>query len=96
VEAQSGSLEVLAFVDENGEREESVTIRLAAESHLVDAASVTSSASIEVVGGNGSFACNWSAAEEAVATDGSHVTAAGECIDENGDSFTFSGEAIAD
>jgi hypothetical protein len=96
VESQSGSLEVLAFVDENGEREQSVTIRMAAESHLVDAESATASASIEVVGSNGSFACNWSAAEEAVAADGSHVSASGECIDENGDSFTFTGEAIAD
>ncbi|MCC7108027.1 MAG: hypothetical protein IT382_01955 [Deltaproteobacteria bacterium] len=94
-DSAQGQLDVLAFVDENGNREESVTIRLAAESHRVDADNATASAALEVIAANGTFACTWSGAEEAVDNDGVHVTSAGSCVDEDGETFDFSAEATS-
>ncbi len=90
-----GQLDVLAFVDVNGTREDSVTIRMAAEGHRVDADNATASASLEIIGANGSFACSWSGAEESVDRDGVRVTSAGSCVDEDGETFEFSGEATS-
>lgn len=94
-DSAQGQLDVLAFVDENGNREDSVTIRMAAESHRVDADNATASATLEVIAANGTFACSWSGAEEAVDNDGVHVTSAGSCVDEDGETFDFSGEATS-
>ena len=91
--SDQGSLEILSFVDEDGGRDESLTLRLAAESHQVDASTLTSSASLEVVGENGTFSCTWGAVEASSARDGETVHAEGECIDENGETFSFSGSA---
>lgn len=94
-DSAQGQLDVLAFVDENGTREDSVTIRLAAESHRVDADNATASATLEVIAANGTFACTWSGAEESVDRDGVRVTSAGSCVDEDGETFEFSAEATS-
>lgn len=94
-DSAQGQLDVLAFVDENGNREDSVTIRLAAESHRVDADNATASATLEVIAANGTFACTWSGAEESVDRDGVRVTSAGSCVDEDGETFEFSAEATS-
>ncbi len=87
-----GRLEILCFVDESDDtRDESVSIVLAAESHRLESQDLTTAAaSIEVTGSNGSFACTWSAAEQDLGPDGSRVTSQGECVDEDGETFTFS------
>ncbi|MBI1948909.1 MAG: hypothetical protein HYS27_24695 [Deltaproteobacteria bacterium] len=94
-DSAQGQLDLLAFVDENGVREDSVTVRMAAEGHRVDADNATASASLEIIGANGTFACNWSGAEESVDRDGVKVTSAGSCVDEDGETFEFSGEATS-
>jgi hypothetical protein len=90
-----GQLDVLAFTNEDGSLQDSVTIRLAAEGHRVDARDATASASLQVIAANGTFTCSWSGAEEAVDRDGTHVTSAGSCVDEDGQTFDFSGEATS-
>lgn len=92
----SGSLEVLAFADTDGGRDESVVIKMSGESHRVDAENATASAAIEVIGENGTFACTWAASSSDGSRDGVTVKSAGECVDEDGEKFSFSGEAIAD
>lgn len=94
-DSAQGQLDVLAFVDEDGNREDTVTIRMAAEGHRVDADNATASASLEIIGANGTFACSWSGAEESVDRDGVRVTSAGSCVDEDGETFEFSGEATS-
>jgi hypothetical protein len=91
----SGTLEVLALLDEDGARTESVVIRLAAEGRTLDAEEATASAALEVVGENGTFRCTWSATSQEGDRDGVRVASAGECIDENGESFSFEGEAVS-
>lgn len=88
-----GTLEVLASASADGDREESVTIRLEAEGRRVDAASATASASLAVVGENGTFTCSWSSTEERGTRDGLTVTSAGSCVDEDGETFAFEGTA---
>lgn len=88
---QSGRLEILCFVDETDDaRDESVAIILAADSHRVDDSLTLANASLEVRGSNGSFTCTFSAAEQDLGPDGERTTAEGNCVDENGDTFTFS------
>ncbi len=94
-DSAQGQLDLLAFVDENGERQDSVTVRMAAEGHQVDADSAVASASLEIIGANGTFACSWSGAEEAVDRDGTHVTSAGSCVDEDGETFEFSSDVTS-
>jgi hypothetical protein len=89
----SGSLEVLAFADLDGGRDESVVIRLAAEGHRLDAGGATASASLEVIGENGTFSCTWSGARSDGTRDGVTVKSEGECVDEDGETFSFRGEA---
>lgn len=96
--AAAGSLEVLAFADEDGGQQQSVVIRLSANSHEVDAtgatgAATTADAALEVVGENGTFKCTWSSTNESGAHDSVTVTSAGQCVDETGATFDFSGEA---
>jgi hypothetical protein len=91
----SGSLEVLALLDEDGRREQSVVIRLAAEGRQLDAANATASASLEVEGENGKFSCTWVGTEQRGDRDGVTVTSTGQCTDENGEVFSFDGEAVA-
>ena len=95
-DAAEGSLEVLAFADTDGGREQSLAIRLSAEGHRVNAAQVTAGAALEVIGENGTFTCTWSAAESIGAHDGVTVTSQGECVDVDGGTFSFSGEASSD
>jgi hypothetical protein len=91
----SGSLEVLALLDEDGAREESVVIRMNAEGRALDAEEATASAALEIVGENGTFRCSWSATSEEGDRDGVRVASAGECTDENGEVFSFEGEAVS-
>ncbi len=91
----SGSLEILTFVDDDGGHQDSVSIKLAAEGHQVDAQTATASASLQVVGANGTFECTWSAADEEGTPDGEKVSSQGQCTDEDGNTFDFSGEAVS-
>lgn len=91
----SGSLEVLAFADTDGGRDESVVIRLAAEGHELDAENAIAEATLEVIGENGTFACQWSGSKREIDRDGTTVQSEGSCTDENGETFSFSGEATS-
>ena len=88
-----GRLDVLTFVDEDGGQTQSVSVSLQAEGHRFNAADATASASLEVRGGNGSFTCTWSGSQSQVDRDGLRVESAGECVDEDGEVFSFSGTA---
>jgi len=89
----SGALEVLAFVDEDGARTESVAVSFAAEGHRFSAEEATANASLSVTGTNGSFVCTWSGSSQSADRDGLTVQSAGECVDENGETFSFEGTA---
>ena len=89
-----GTLEILTFVDDNGDKD-TVVIKLDAEGHQVNAATATASASLQVVGANGTFACTWSAASSEGTPEGDKVSSTGHCVDENGETFDFAGEAVA-
>lgn len=98
-DAAQGSLEVLAFADSDGGRDESLVVRLAAEGHRVSASDVTTAsatASVEVIGENGTFACTWSGAKSTTNREGVTVTSQGDCVDEAGETFSFSAEAASD
>jgi len=88
-----GSLEVLAFVDEDGNREDSVSIKFEAEGHRVSATETTAGATLEVTGTNGTFSCTWSASSADAGADGLTVESAGQCTDEDGEVFSFEGTA---
>ncbi len=88
-----GTLEVLTFVDEGGDQTQSVAVSFEAEGHQFSAEEATASASLSVTGSNGSFVCTWSAASRAADRDGLSVESAGECVDEDGDTFSFEGTA---
>jgi hypothetical protein len=87
----TGKLEVLAFVDETDDtRDESVAIVFESQSHqLSDTASLTE-ATLEVVGSNGSFSCVFNEAEEERADGVTVYTSSGDCVDEDGETFSFS------
>jgi hypothetical protein len=91
----SGALEVLAILDEDGSREESVVIRLTGEGREIDAERATAEAALEVEGENGTFVCTWSATSQEGTRDGVTVASTGKCTDENGDVFEFDGEAVS-
>ncbi len=88
-----GSLEVLAFVDEDGERQQSIAIEFEAEGYRVSASEAVARASLEVRGSNGTFICTWSGSERSADRDGLVVESSGECIDDEGDVFSFEGRA---
>jgi len=89
-----GSLEVLALVDEDGARQDSIVIRLTGEGHKVDAEAATAGAELEVVGENGTFRCTWSATSQKGERDGVSVSSTGQCTDEDGEVFEFDGSAV--
>jgi hypothetical protein len=91
----SGAIEVLASVDEDGSREDSVVIRLTGEGHQIDAENATAGAALEVVGENGTFSCTWSATSQEGSRDGVTVASTGQCTDENGEVFDFDGKAVS-
>jgi hypothetical protein len=95
-DATQGSLEVLAFADSDNGRDESIVVRLAAEGHRVDASNATAGATLEIIGENGTFACTWAAAESSANRDGLTVTSEGNCVDADGETFSFSGSAASD
>jgi hypothetical protein len=88
-----GRLDILTFVDEDGGQSESVSVTLAAEGHRFDAGEATASASLEVHGGNGTFVCTWSGSSSDANRDGLVVESQGECVDEDGEVFSFEGTA---
>jgi hypothetical protein len=88
-----GALEVLTFVDEGGDRTQSVAVSFEAEGHQFSAEEATASASLSVTGNNGSFVCTWSAASRDADRDGLLVQSAGECTDDAGNTFSFEGTA---
>jgi hypothetical protein len=86
-----GTLEVLAFVDEDGARTQSVAVSFEAEGHRFSAEQVTANASLSVTGSNGSFVCTWSGVRQSADRDGLTVQSTGQCVDENGETFSFEG-----
>lgn len=88
-----GALEVLAFVDEDGARTQSVAVSFEAEGHRFSAEEATANASLSVTGTNGSFVCTWSGSSQSADRDGLTVQSAGECVDESGETFSFEGTA---
>lgn len=96
-DSATGKLEILAFADTDGGQDESLVIRLSAEGHEVNAEEAVASAALEVVGENGTFACTWNAeqVEQTGTRDGVTVTSAGDCIDEDGETFSFSGTSTS-
>ena len=88
-----GSLEVLTFVDEDGGRSQSVSVVMSAEGHQLDAENAVASASLEVRGDNGTFTCTWGGTSQSADRDGLRVQSSGECIDEDGEVFSFDGSA---
>jgi hypothetical protein len=91
----SGTLEVLALVDEDGSREESIVIRMSAEGRELDAETATAGAELEVVGENGTFRCAWSATTQQGGQEGVTVSSTGQCTDEDGEVFEFDGSATS-
>lgn len=85
----AGSLEILAFVDDNAnDRQESVALRINTTSREVenqDLATLT----LEVVGANGTFSCNFNSAEESLSDSKSTYHSVGSCTDPAGETFSF-------
>jgi hypothetical protein len=96
-DSAQGSLEILAFADADGGQDESLVVRLAAEGHRVNAAEAVASAALEVIGENGTFACTWNGerVEQTGSRDGVTVTSAGDCVDEDGETFSFEGTSTS-
>lgn len=99
-ESASGKLEILAFADTDGGQDESLVVRLSAEGHQVnaeEAVASTATAALEVIGENGTFACTWNGdqVEQTGSRDGVTVTSAGDCVDEDGETFSFSGTSTS-
>ncbi|MDP2345112.1 MAG: hypothetical protein Q8O67_29475 [Deltaproteobacteria bacterium] len=92
----SVGVELLAFVDEDDNaRDQSVVLRFGANSKEVSPDLTLADATLEVEGTNGSFSCKWSAAEETLGEDGEQgtVKSEGDCVDEDGDTFSFEAES---
>jgi hypothetical protein len=89
-----GTVEIVAFVDEDGGRDEAVVVRVSGSSTQIDSDTLASTVDIEVEGDNGIFACNFDQLERDADRDGVTVSAKGSCRDEDGDEFDFSGEVL--
>jgi hypothetical protein len=89
-DAQQGRLEILAFVDVDGEQE-SVVLTFAAESRQIDSDTTLAGATLSVRGTNGAFECTWAAASERLDVDSATYESEGNCVDlETGDTFDWS------
>jgi hypothetical protein len=97
VDRESGSLEIVAFVDDTDDtRDESVVIQLEAESRRVDENTELAGATLIVRGSNGAFTCTWEAASREGDGGDSSYESAGACIDEEtGEEFTWSASATS-
>lgn len=88
----SVGVELLAFVDEDDNaRDQSVVLRFGASEKEVSADRTLADATLEVEGSNGAFACTWTAASEDLSEDGDRgsVESAGNCVDDDGETFSF-------
>lgn len=94
-ESESGSLEIVAFVDDTEDtRDEAVVLSFAAESRHLDENTTLAGATLQVRGQNGAFSCTWEAASEELEGEVSTYASSGACVDEEtGESFTWSSEA---
>jgi len=92
----SGTLDLLAFVDETDDtRDESVVISFAAESRDVGNLNL-SNATLEVSGSNGNFICSFSSAEETLGAETSSYHSEGQCTDlDSGEEWTFNSDVEA-
>lgn len=90
---ESGSLDLLAFVDDSDDtRDESVVLTFAAESRRIDNLELTN-ATLELTGSNGAFLCTFNSAEEQLGNETASYTSSGNCIDqETGEEFNFSSD----
>jgi hypothetical protein len=86
----NGKLEILAFVDEDGGRDESVVLELAANSEQLSDDASLAQATLAVRGSNGSFHCTWNGAGEELTKDTATYTSNGSCLDDaTGERFSF-------
>lgn len=95
-DSASVTVELLAFVDEDdGRREESIALTFGANAEEVSEDQTLANATLAVTGSNGSFECTWNGASEGTADrDGVYeVQSAGTCVDDDGETFSFSGTA---
>jgi hypothetical protein len=88
-------IEVLGFVDDSDDaRDESVVLTFNASERSVANTSLVE-ADLTVTGSNGSFQCTWSSAEEQLTDGEGRVQAAGNCVDENGETFSFTADTTS-
>lgn len=86
----AGTLEIVAFVDEDGERNDSVVIAFEAESRRIDESTELAGATLSVRGSNGSFTCTWEGAAEQRDAATSSYESSGSCVDEDtGETFDW-------
>lgn len=90
------SADLLAFVDDSDDtRNDSVVVSFAAEANEIAADQTLANATVDVRGQNGTFSCNFTAAEESLDRDGGLVKSAGSCIDAAGEVFSFDAQTTA-
>lgn len=90
-EVSSGTMDIVAFVDDNDDtRDESVIITFAAESRQIDEDTELAGATLIVRGSNGAFTCTWEAASEEREGSVSSYDSNGSCLDEDsGETFEW-------
>lgn len=93
-DSASVDVELLAFIDEDDNtREESLALVFGADAQEVSPDKVLAEATLSVRGSNGDFTCTWGGASEATAQGVVTVQSDGSCIDDDGETFEFSGTA---
>lgn len=93
-ETASFDVELLAFIDENDDtRDESLVLVFGADAREVSPDQTIAEATLSVRGSNGDFTCTWGGASETADDDVITVQSEGSCVDENGETFEFSGTA---
>ncbi|MEZ4316802.1 MAG: hypothetical protein R3F61_04850 [Myxococcota bacterium] len=94
---ETGTIELLAWVDEDGDGDEdgSVVVRFGVEVSTLDTGTMTG-LTAELVDATGVWTCTWNVAEQLSDSDGTTWTSAGTCTDPNGESVSFEGSVFED
>ncbi len=93
---ETGSVEMLAWVDEDGDGREDATavIRFSVEVSplgATDEDGTLTGFTAEVIDASGTWTCTWNVAEQVSDTDGTTWTSAGTCTDPDGETVNFDG-----
>lgn len=90
--SQSGTVEVLAWVDEDGDGrpDASAVLRFSATTTALDDGALAGF-TMEVIDGNGTWTCTWEAAEEASDRSSTTWSSRGSCTDPGGQVVDFDG-----